>query len=180
MQIVLEHRWPEAETPAGSCHCPCCCCAGLSVEEERPWSPGDSKGIRQDSDRVPWMVSVQSPFQQEQLEPESSLGLILWTRPAEGQGFLLGLLKASQPTRIDPRGLRVSPRVGAWLPLSPPLPMPHFPPLPSRTASAFICCTPASTPLWACLSQPCLYPCAQTFPLSRAFLSSSLSHYCQR
>lgn len=155
----------RAETLAGKLSCRCCCCAGLSVEEGGPWSPRESKGIRQDSDQVPWMVSVQSPFQQEQLEPESSLGLALWTGPAKGQGFLLGLLKASQPTRSDLRSLEVSPGLGAWLPLSPLLPMLHVIPQGQPRLSQARSCTPASTPLWVCLSQPCLYLCPEPFCL---------------
>lgn len=121
------------------CHC-CCCYAGLSVEEREPWSPRGSKGIRQDSEQVPWMVSVQSLFQQEQLEPESSWGLAVWKRPPKGQGFLLRLVKAYWPTRSDPRSLKV----------------PQGQPRLSHARS----CTPASTPLWVCLSYHCLYPCA--------------------
>lgn len=158
----------RAETLAGKLSCRCCCCAGLSVEEGGPWSPRESKGIRQDSDPVPWMVSVHSPFQQEQLEPESSLGLALWTGPAKGQGFLLGLLKASQPTRSDARSLEVSPGRGAWLPLSPLLALPHFTPLPPRTASAF----PRPQLHTGLHSSPGVSVPALPIPVSRAFLSS--------
>lgn len=179
MPLGLEHRCQRLRRLLGSCRC--CCCAGLSVEEGGPWGPRESRGIRQDSDQVPRMVSVQSPFQQEQLEPESRLGLALWKGPAKGQGFLLRLLKASRPTRSDPRSLKVPHGLGAWLPLSPLLPMPHVTPLPSGTASAFTrpqLRTGLRSSLGVCPSPA--YPVCSDLPVVRGLSVFSLSHPCPR